>query len=354
MENHSPEQNEHLKSLKYSGEHLLGVINNLIDFNKIESGNVQLANKNFNLNYVLESIKSLFYSRAENKGVVFSIVKHNAIPNSIMGDSLKLTQILNNLLNNSLNFTKNGSIVLHVKCLGVKDNKHELKFKIIDTGISNVQQKRNIVFEDFVNDKEAFATVTKGYGLGLSISKKLLQILDSDLIIKIKTGKGASFKFTLLFDVSSKSNSSIDEIIKIQATYLPLNINILVAEDNKMNVLMLKPFFTKWNITYKVAENGEEVLKYFDQEKFNFDLVLMDIHMPILDGFKATRIIRNLSNSQKANIPIIAFTAFAQTDVKEKTQRYGMNAFISKPFNPLKLYKILKAYTKSELQRGVG
>ncbi|GEM_PF-5805995 len=352
MDDHTPEQQENLKSLKYSGEHLLGLINDLVDFNKIETGKVKLVEKDFSLNSLLENIKSHFGLRAEKKGVVFNIVKHHDIPNNIIGDSLKLTQIINNLLNNSLNFTEKGSIVLQVNSLGIERNKAKLQFKVKDTGAAGNQDNRNTIFDSFINGKSV--TSNKGAGLGLSISKKLLQLQNSDLVIENEDGQGASFSFEIIFEVSSSVHSFRPDMIKMQSSYQPLKINVLVAEDNKMNVLMLKPFFAKWNVTYSTAENGEEVLKYFEKDNFNFDVVLMDLQMPVLDGYKATRMIRNLSDSSKANIPIVAFTAFAQTDIKEKTQRYGMNGFMSKPFNPVKLYKVLKSYSKAESQRDVG
>ncbi|MGC6429551.1 MAG: response regulator [Jejuia sp.] len=354
MEDHTPEQQENLKSLKYSGEHLLGLINDLVDFNKIETGKVKVVEKDFSLNYLLENIKSHFGVRAEKKGVVFNILRHHDIPNNIIGDSLKLTQIINNLLNNSLKFTEKGSIVLQVNSLGIERNKAKLQFKIKDTGTGSIQKNRNVIFDNFIKGKTENFAKNKGAGLGLSISKKLLQLQNSDLVIEKEDGRGASFSFNIVFEVSSKLSSFKPDMIKMQSSYQPLKINVLVAEDNKMNVLMLKPFFAKWNVTYSTAENGEEVLKYFEDDNFNFDVVLMDLQMPVLDGYKATRMIRNMGDTAKANIPIIAFTAFAQTDIKEKTQRYGMNGFMSKPFNPVKLYKVLKTYAKSESQRDVG
>lgn len=350
----TPEQQENLKSLKYSGEHLLGLINDLIDFNKIEAGKVKIVEKDFSLNHLLGNIKSHFGVRAEKKGVVFNILKHHDIPKNIIGDKLKLTQVLNNVLNNSLKFTERGSIVLQVHSLGVRHNKATLQFKIKDTGAGRFDTKRNIIFENILDGKDENFTKTNGVGLGLSISKKLLRLQNSDLTILNEEGGGASFSFNIVFEVSSKLNSFKPDMIKMQSSYQPLKINVLVAEDNKMNVLMLKPFFAKWNVTYSTAENGEEVLKYFENDNFDFDVVLMDLQMPVLDGYKATRIIRNMHDSTKANVPIIAFTAFAQTDIKEKTQRYGMNGFMSKPFNPVKLYKVLKNYAQTQHQRDVG
>lgn len=353
MEDHLPEQLENLKALKYSGEHLLGLINDLLDFNKIKSGKLKIVEKDFNLNYFLENIKSHFKLRAEKKGVLFSVIKENEIPNNIIGDKLKLTQIIKNLLSNSLKFTEKGSIVISVKNLGINKNKISLKFKVKDTGIGISKSRQKSIFESFMQADSETSIKYGGSGLGLSISKKLLNLQNSDLKVKSKLGQGATFSFKISYKVSNRLNLYEPDMIKMQPSYAPLNLNVIVAEDNKMNVLILKRFFMNWKVNFKVAENGEEVLKLFDSPDFDFDLVLMDLQMPILDGYQTTMAIRNLTDNSKANIPIIALTAFAQTDIKEKTKRYKMNGFMGKPFNPEKLYTLLKFYSNETLNEKV-
>ncbi|GAA4948850.1 hypothetical protein GCM10023314_22670 [Algibacter agarivorans] len=351
MEDYLPEQVENLKALKYSGEHLLGLINDLLDFDKIKSGKLKVIEKDFSLNYFLENIKSHFQLRAEKKGVVFNVIKENNIPDNIIGDKLKLTQIVKNLLSNSLKFTEKGSIVLSVQNLGFDKNKISLKFKIIDTGIGISKSRQESIFESFMQANSETSLKYGGTGLGLSISKKLLNLQNSNLIVESKLGQGATFSFEITYKVSNRLNLYEPDMIKMQPNYAPLNINVLVAEDNKMNILILKRFFLKWKVNYKVAENGEEVLQFF--ESSNFDLVLMDLQMPILDGYQTAKVIRNMSDKSKANIPIVALTAFAQTDIKEKTKRYKMNGFMGKPFNPEKLYALLKSYSKKALNEQV-
>ena len=344
MEDHLPDQLENLKALKYSGEHLLGLINDLLDFDKIKSGKLKLVEKDFSLNYFLESIKSHFGLRTENKGLIFNVIKENDVPDNIIGDKLKLTQIVKNLLSNSLKFTEKGCINLSVKNLGVKENKVTLVFKIIDTGIGIPKSRQESIFESFIQANSETSIKYGGTGLGLSISKKLLNIQGSDLIVESEFGKGSIFSFEITYKVSNRLSIYEPDMIKMQPDYVPININILVAEDNKMNVLILKRFFSKWGITYTIAENGEEVLNLF--EKFDYDLILMDLQMPKIDGYQAAKIIRKSKDKNKANVPIIALTAFAQTDIKKKTEQYKMNGFMGKPFNPEKLYKLLKSYSK--------
>ncbi|WP_203258054.1 PAS domain-containing hybrid sensor histidine kinase/response regulator [Hyunsoonleella ulvae] len=354
MEDYLPEQADHLKALKYSGEHLLGLINDLLDFNKIKSGKLKLVEKDFSLSYLLENLKSHFGLRTEKKGIVFNVVKANDIPNNIIGDKLKLTQVIKNLLSNSLKFTEKGSIILSVKNLGIIRNKVLLEFKVKDTGIGISKDRQESIFESFMQATTDTSIKYGGTGLGLSISKKLLELQNSDLIVESEEGKGSTFSFQVSYRVSNRLNTFEPDMIKMQPVYKPLDVNVLVAEDNKMNVLILKRFFLKWQVNYVIAEHGEQVLDYFKAPDFNFDLVLMDLQMPILDGYKTTRIIRNMEDTVKANVPIIALTAFAQTDIKEKTQRYGMSGFMSKPFNPEKLYKTLQSYSKTNFKKNIG
>lgn len=351
MEEYLPEQVENLKALKYSGEHLLGLINDLLDFDKIKSGEIKINEKDFSLEYFLENIESHFALRAERKGVVFNVVKVNEIPNSVIGDRLKLTQIIKNLLSNSLKFTEKGSIILSIENLGINKNKINLLFKVIDTGIGISKNKQDSIFDSFKQANSETSIKYGGTGLGLSISKKLLALQNSDLKVESELGEGATFSFKITYKVSNRLNLYEPEMIKLQPDYQPLSINVLIAEDNKMNVLILKRFFIKWKVNYQIAENGKEVLHFFENPNFNFDLVLMDLQMPILNGYETTKIIRKLADESKANIPIIALTAFAQTDVKEKTKRYKMNGFMGKPFNPVELYSLLKSYSKESINK---
>lgn len=347
MEEHLPDQSENLKALKYSGDHLLGLINDLLDFDKIKSGKLNIIEKDFNLNYFLENIKSHFQLRTEKKGVIFNIIKEKGVIDNIIGDELKLTQIIKNLLSNSLKFTEKGSITLRVSNLGVRRNKIKLGFKVIDTGIGIAKDNQDSIFESFIQANCETSIKYGGTGLGLSISKRLLNLQNSDLKVESELGKGATFSFEITYKLSNRLDIYEPDMIKQQPDYKPLYINVLVAEDNKMNILILKRFFLKWEVNYEIANNGEEVLEFFNNPNFDFDIILMDLQMPRLNGYQTTKIIRNMPDQFKANIPIVALTAFAQTDIKENTRRYKMNGFMGKPFNPSELYNLLKSYSKT-------
>ncbi|WP_158845061.1 PAS domain-containing hybrid sensor histidine kinase/response regulator [Algibacter sp. L1A34] len=347
MEDYLPEQVDTLKALKYSSEHLLGLINDLLDFNKIKSGKVDVVEKEFSLISFLDHIVDQFSLQAIKKGIRFELIKENEIPENIIGDKLVLTQIIQNLLSNSFKFTKKGSITLSVKNQGVINDIITLGFKVIDTGIGITKSRQVTIFESFVQASSEIAVKYGGTGLGLSICRRLLRFKNSDLQLSSKLGKGSTFFFNIDFKINNKSSSLVNNKVNLKPVFKSLNINVLVAEDNKMNVLILKKFFLNWNVNFTVVENGEEAFKLFKKDQFDFDLVLMDLQMPILNGYQATKRIRKLEDPIKANIPIIALTALAQTDVKEKTELYKMNGFMGKPFEPNKLYALLEVYSRS-------
>ncbi|MFB9057294.1 ATP-binding protein [Mariniflexile ostreae] len=346
LDRYLPDQEESLKALKFSGDHLLGLINDLLDYDKIRHGKLALNEKDFSLHTLLNNLKTQYVLEAQKKGIIFNLEKENEIPNNINGDELKLNQILKNLLSNSLKFTEEGYVSLSIRNLGVVRNKVSLQFRVIDTGIGIPSNQHHTIFENFVQADSEISVKYGGTGLGLSISKKLLQLQGSDLKVESDLGMGASFLFDITYKMSNRLNMYDSGMVKMQSNFNPLKINVLVAEDNRMNALILRRFFTKWKVNYEIAENGEELLLYLADSESRFDLILMDLQMPLLNGYETTKIIRSLENPLKANLPIIALTAFAQSDIKTKTESYKMNGFMSKPFNPEQLYNLLKSYSK--------
>jgi len=342
MDDHMPEQEENLKALKYSGEHLLGLINDLLDFSKIKSGKLKLVEKEFNLEVLLKNIHSNFAHKADKKELQFEVKWCNKTPFLVIGDGIKLSQVLKNLLSNSFKFTEHGGIKLTVNNLGVKNNRVDLEFKVIDTGIGIAKEKQETIFESFMQESAETSVKYGGTGLGLAICKRILKLQNSDLEVVSEPGKGSTFSFTLSFKISNRLSTYTPDLIQTQPTYKPLHLKILVAEDNKMNVLILKKFLQMWKVDYTLAYNGEEVIEIYNKK--DFDLILMDLQMPVMNGYEATKVIRGFSDKDKANIPIVALTAFAQADIKAKIQKYRMNGFMSKPFNPIELYNLLATY----------
>ncbi len=345
MEDFLPEQEENLKALKYSSEHLLTLINDLLDFDKINSGKVKIVKQKFSLHIFLENIKSHFILRAKEKNISFRLICEQDVPDKLIGDELKLTQVIKNLISNSLKFTEKGEITLSVsKIESLKGGTARLQFEVIDTGIGIPLEKQTDIFESFVQASSDTTIKYGGSGLGLPISKKLLKLQGSNLKVRSQLGVGTTFSFIIDYKINLSGISDKIEVFKFKNHFMPLNVNVLVAEDNRMNVMILKRFFSNWKVRCSVAKNGKEAIELLFKE--DFDLILMDLQMPILDGYETTRLIRNSKDKRKSKIPIVALTAFAQTDIKKRTEQYKMNGFMSKPFEPQKLYNLLKTYCK--------
>ncbi len=341
MEKHLPDQKENFEALKYSGQHLLGLINNILDLNKIQSGNVHYVENEFSLEDLLKEIRAHFKMESEGRKLDFKITKDGNIPDKLLGDRLMLITILKNLLSNAFKFTDHGLIELSINMVSLKAEEAGLLFKVSDTGIGIPKQKQKKIFDSFVQAERNTSRLYGGTGLGLTISRKILRMQNSELNLISRPGEGSIFSFHLKFKVAKTLGETLvkkDNKTKVS----PINLKVLVAEDNKLNQMVLKKLFGKWDIYYKITSNGEELLEAFEKE--DYDLILMDLQMPILDGYQATKRIRGLENKTKANIPIIALTAFAQDETRERTEKYKMNGFVTKPFDPNEFHNLLSFY----------
>jgi len=342
MENFLPDQLENLEALKYSGEHLLALINDLLDLNKLQSEEIQLVQTDFNLKELLNSLLSNFKPLGKDKFLTFRVAMDKRIPNNIMGDSLKLSQVLNNLLSNSHKFTEAGAIVLSLNLLEESESDVKLRFMVKDTGIGVPYNKQGAIFKSFVQAGDSTKKLYGGSGLGLTISRKILQLQDSDLRMRSVPKIGSEFWFDITFKKSKLSNNALP--VKSEKTSTePIDLRVLVAEDNKLNVLVLKKLFAKWKIQHEIAENGMKLLEAYS--KGDYDLILMDLQMPVLDGYETTKKIRGMKDPIKSSIPIIALTAFAENEVKVKTSEFQMDGYMSKPFDANEFHELLSFYS---------
>jgi PAS domain S-box-containing protein len=345
MENFLPEQLENFQILKYSSEHLLALINDLLDLNKFKSEKIKLTKDNFNPSELIQNIQLHFKQTAANKNLSFETIIDSNIPLVLKGDSLKLSQVLKNLLSNAFKFTHQGGIVFRVEAIEMKRKSTTMRFSVSDSGIGVSYNKQKDIFKSFVQASDNTSKVYGGSGLGLYISKELLKIQKSNLQLESKKGKGSTFWFDISYTNSTQESANKQNYI---STTEPIELKVLVAEDNNLNALLLTKLFKKWHIDYVIAKNGQELLDIYSER--DFDLILMDLQMPVLDGYDTTRAIRKMHNSDKSIIPIIALTAFAQSEVSDKTERYKMNGYISKPFNVNQLHKLLKFYSVNKQQ----
>ncbi|MDD2266185.1 ATP-binding protein [Sulfuricurvum sp.] len=334
-----PKQRDFLEKSNISSHALLDVINDILDYSKIEAGKFDLEYKPFDLNSVMNNIMSLFEFQAHRKGVALTL--DVTIKESVMiGDALRLTQILTNLVGNAVKFTESGTITIHV--IQVDDNEecYTLKFSIEDTGIGMNLEAQGKLFQEFSQADTSITRQFGGTGLGLAISKQLVQMMDGDIGVESESGVGSTFFFTVKFGkMKSLPYQPSDEKILISKESLNglRGARILLVEDNKINQVVVTGILEDMEIIVDVAANGMEALNRVATTLY--DLILMDLQMPVMDGFEATKVIRAIPEYKE--VPIIALSAAVMQKDKELTSDVGMNAHLSKPINSDLLIEML-------------
>ncbi len=283
------DQMDYIKALKFSGNHLLTLVNDVLDYNKMESGKIIFEQTQFNLSDFLNEILRSYSFRSKAKNLVFDIKKASNLPVEVIGDPIRLNQILSNLLSNALKFTIHGSIQVLVKELSRTYNQSKIEFTVTDTGIGIPKDKHSVIFDSFTQASSDTTRHFGGTGLGLAICKKLIELQGGTIMLESEPEKGSTFKFAITFGISEKSGQS--QVIEVPENYTGLEgKKILVAEDNKINFFVANKFLIGWGIIVTHAENGQIALDILEKE--DFDLILMDLHMPVMDGIEATRVIR--------------------------------------------------------------
>jgi len=323
-ENISEVQKEYIESLNFSGNHLLSLINNVLELNKVESGSLKLQILNFKLEELINNIaESLEFALRDSHNKIH-IYYDNNIPKYLKGDSLKLAQIFINLVSNSIKFTNNGNIYITSKLVDRNDSEVKIYFEIRDDGLGISKEKQKKVFEAFYQEHSKNKNSYNGTGLGLSIVKRVLMAMDSQIKIESEVNKGASFSFEIRFLYSEKNNENTLSY-KILAQDL-IDSNVLIVDDNKINQLVTKKILDQLGMKSKTVSSGKEAIEIVKKE--TFDCILMDLHMPGLDGYETTNLIREFNNE----IPIIALTAASTEEVKNKLVDCNMNGYVMKPF----------------------
>jgi CheY-like chemotaxis protein/nitrogen-specific signal transduction histidine kinase/sensor domain CHASE-containing protein len=343
-------QQEYVKTLNFSAQHLSTVVSDILDFSKIESGHMTFEKISFNLENNCKYIFDLFANKASEKIIGYNFNPSEVQNYSLYGDYVRLNQVLSNLLSNAIKFTDKGSVDFSYSVK--EENKHNVTivFSIKDTGIGISHKQKAQIFESFTQADETITRQYGGTGLGLTISKKLVELQGGKISVTSTPGLGSEFLVELTFDkhvYQEKEAYTITSAEKNQVKDLT-GLRILVAEDNKINAMVLTRFLSGWNIENKVATNGIEVLDILENEQF--DMILMDIQMPLMDGIEATKTIRGSQNPLIENIPIIAFTADASVDKHRELLKMGFNHCMTKPFNPDILFSYLRKNHKTPVQ----
>ncbi|MBV7269987.1 response regulator [Winogradskyella sp. WHY3] len=332
----------HLKSLKFSGDYLLTFINDILQINKIEANKVELDPEVFNLKNKLENIISALSNSAKDNDTNLHFDYEDGLPESYNGDQLKISQILINLLGNAIKFTKDGDIWVRAYKIDQKDNMYTLRFEIEDNGIGITKEKQDQMFDSFSQGSVQINRKYGGTGLGLSIVKGLIKILKGKIYLKSELGKGTTFFFEIpLEHVEEVKAPKVEEIKKSNKMEdLDLSeVKILIVEDNKINQMITKKILNKMGLNCDVVDNGEAAVEQVKSNDYN--VVLMDIHMPGISGLEATKIIRTFDK----DLTIFALTAVTIEDKMQEFGEAGFNDIISKPFKKedfeTKLYDVL-------------
>ncbi|HTS44408.1 MAG TPA: ATP-binding protein [Puia sp.] len=331
QETYLPEQKSHLDILKYSSEHMMQLINEILDFNKIEAGKLQLGQAPVDMKQFLQKITVQFAAQAHAKGLAFKTDIDDSLDIEFMTDDTRLHQVFSNLLSNAIKFTHQGEITLVARKIFSTSQKATIQFMVKDTGIGIPPNKQQEIFEHFT---QADANTTRKYGgtgLGLAITKKLVNLFHGDLQVESEEGRGSTFHFTLKLLINENRKTYINES-KVKQLAMFNGVKVLVAEDNAINMSIARRFLTKWGIDVKEAYNGKQAVELFGKDRF--DLVLIDLEMPEMDGITALGEIKKINPS----VPAIAFTAAVYDNMRADLLQKGFMEFVPKPFRPEDLH----------------
>lgn len=331
----------HISTVQQSGETLLAIVNDILDLSKIESGMMRIEHVPFDPEALVHSVGTMFHHRSAEKQVPLIVAFDPVIPRTITGDPTRLTQILVNLVSNAFKFTESGEINLRVTAAGHDEDRVDLTFEVTDTGIGIENERLETIFERFRQAEDSTTRQFGGTGLGLSIVRDLVHLQDGHIGVTSKPGAGTSVKVTIPYRIAAESESAATDVPAEGAHPQRPGLRVLIAEDHIINQGLMMRLMEERGIAGRIAANGYEAIEMLRNEPF--DLVFMDIQMPGMDGYGATRVIRE---ELKLNLPVIAMTAHAMEGEKEKCIRLGMDDHIAKPVRESELDRIFATYPK--------
>lgn len=337
-----PDQLEYLNILKFSGENLLAIINDILDYNKIEAGKLELNLLKFDLHQLAKNTIQVFNGRAAEKKLDLVLQMDDALPRYLIGDPMRLSQILNNLIGNAIKFTKKGKITLQLQALELNFAEAAIKFTVTDTGIGISPENQAAIFDPFVQDAVINQPNNAGSGLGLAITKRLVNLYKSDISVVSEPGKGSQFWFVITFPLPAQADETALKQPETTTAHNMPGMKVLLVDDNKMNLLIASRFLKRWQVESDEAMNGQEAVAM--AAKKNYDLIIMDLQMPVMNGFEATEAIRTTNTA----VPIIALTADAMPETYDKALQAGMNDYLTKPFVPEVFFNKVLAYYKTK------
>lgn len=336
-------QSEYMELLKTSSENLMNLLNGILDFSKIESGHVALEQRTFDVVKVVRDCATSLQARAQQKGVALKLDVDRKIPPFVTGDPVKIGQIVNNLVSNAIKFTEQGEVTIMCRILSSDAKAATIQFTVQDTGIGIAEEKLASIFDEFSQADYEIGMRFGGSGLGLAITKKLLEMHGSKISVASELGKGSKFSFELTLQLAEPIKIDESKFVKPNSAQLA-GVKVLVAEDNEDNIFLLERLLTSWGVVYECVQNGREAVEKLRAR--NFDIVLMDLRMPVMDGYKATNAIRTLPGKSKAELPIIAFSASTKVGEEDLIEITPFNDTIGKPFRPEELFSKLAFFAQ--------
>lgn len=342
MEKPTEDQKEQLNVLLFSANNLLSIVNDILDYNKIDAGKIGFESIEMDLKNIAQKLIAGFNTLAKDKGIELKLDIDSTLNNHLIGDPTRTSQIIGNLVHNAIKFTKKGYVALRIKVIEQDNQKVRLLIEVEDTGIGIASEKQQMIFDQFTQADNSTSRNFGGTGLGLAISKRLLELQGSDLKLKSETNKGSLFYFDISYPLAAPK---LNNPIAIQSSApteesKPLTgMTILLVEDNEVNILVAKTFLSKWGANIDIAQNGQEAVNKFNPALHK--LILMDMHMPVMDGYEATRILR----SRGVTTPIIALTASLPREIEVRIKETGIDDIVVKPFIPSELFKLILHYT---------
>ncbi len=354
----SPEQKDNLEIIHHSGEQLLTIINEILDFSKVESGKMDLNIEPIDLPRIVDSVARMMKPTADNKGLKIVALVNEQVPQITLGDPVRLRQILINLVGNAVKFSSAGNVEIRINRLAGSSDQASLRFEIIDQGIGIPADQRDKIFSQFTQVDDSYTRSFGGTGLGLAICKLLVELMGGTIGVESTMGEGSNFWFEI--DLPIVATTAVDEVMPekdvlpsdhpvpntgSQEGNLFCDINILVAEDNKFNQIVTTKILTKLGCRVDLAENGKEAVSMLQDANTPYDLVFMDCHMPVMDGYEATKIIRSLPEPL-ASTTIVALTASAMPEDRDKALANKMDDYLSKPVYLATIEKTLNKWVK--------
>jgi PAS domain S-box-containing protein len=336
------DQERYLQSIRTCSNNLLVIINDILDFSKIEAGKMNFEQVPFRMQDIVGHTLELFQTKADEKSIRLISEVDRQVPDALIGDPTRLSQILNNLVSNAIKFTDQGEVAVKLSLRSRRDQQVTLDFEVRDSGIGIPEKSLDTIFESFTQASSDTTRKFGGTGLGLTIVKRLIELQGGSISVRSKVGQGTTFAFHISFPVATEE--AFRPVATTQEESLDIShLRILIAEDNPVNQLIVKKLFKDWKTEVEFADNGRQAIEKLQSCKF--DLVLMDIQMPEMDGNAAAQHIRTELPEPLRSIPIMAMTAHATQSERDKSYQVGMNEYISKPFDPTELRKKILAIT---------